>query len=279
MNLAITTVVVFLLLVPGILFRRFYYSDEFSHQYFKQSFFEVVLSSFLPTTILHSLWSMGAMHLGYEINLPVLFKLVGSSAVPDDAINNVVHNCRNIILYNSSLFAISALSGWSARLWVRELGFDRRFPTLTFRNHWHYLLSGEFFEMPRAAFDLDEDNVRDIELIYVDALMTTSVGSVLYDGVLVNYQLIPDGSGIEYIVISDVQRRYLKDDPKGDKYSNYEEILLSAVPDEEQNGVDDTYYDIPGHIMILPYSEIINLNITFYKIDVESDIAILRQVT
>jgi hypothetical protein len=127
--------------------------------------------------------------------------------------------------------------------------WDRRYKDLRFQNSWHYILKGEFFDFPRSAYDLEEDTVEAIELVYVDVLIKTDEGTIIYDGILVDYELSKDG-GLDNISLKEVQRRYLKDDPGNE----------NIWPSKSK------YYEIPGHILILKYSEIINLNFSYYKI-------------
>lgn len=57
---------------------------------------------------------------------------------------------------------------------------------------------------------------------------------------LVDYELSKDG-GLSNITMKNVQRRMMKDD-------------------EHKN-----YYDIPGHVMVIPFETVINLNFSYYK--------------
>jgi hypothetical protein len=262
MNIAVSTVVIFLFLVPGILFRKFYYSDEFSAQYFKESFLGIVLSSFLPSLVIQYIWSAFVQNcLGQSIDLSVVFDLLASSPIKDETVQNIQKNGGRIFWYNTSMFVGASFGGWLSRFLIRSWKLDRRHALLRFKNHWHYILSGEFFDIPRSAFDLIEDEVVDIEVIYVDALVETKEGTVLYDGILVNHELTSGGDGLDYIVLRDVERRFLKDD------SRSETLLQQDVRATE----DSPYYSIPGHILILPYSSILNLNITYYRIEELSD--------
>lgn len=76
--------------------------------------------------------------------------------------------------------------------------------------------------------------------MYVDALVSTTEGTIIYEGVILDYELSKDG-GLEYILLTKVERRYLKDD-----YREY------------------GYYEIPGNILFIPVDEIINLNFTYW---------------
>ena len=98
---------------------------------------------------------------------------------------------------------------------------------------------------------LEDDTVEDIEFVYVDALVETKEGTVIYDGVLVDYDLSKD-SGLDFITINEAQRRFLKDDP------------LRGVDGKTVNA-KDPYYSVPGHLFVIPFNKVLNLNVTFYK--------------
>jgi hypothetical protein len=59
MNIAFATAIIFILLIPGILFRRFYFSGEFSKQFFKSTAFELFASTSIPSILLHVIWIAG----------------------------------------------------------------------------------------------------------------------------------------------------------------------------------------------------------------------------
>ena len=60
----------------------------------------------------------------------------------------------------------------------------------------------------------------------------------------------PKKGGIDRLYLKDVRRRYLKDD----------QLDADEHPDK--------YYFMPGQFFILPFSQIINLHITYYEVAV-----------
>jgi hypothetical protein len=89
MNIALSSALIFFILIPGIVFRKFYYSAEFSQQYFKQSFFEVFLASFIPSVLLHVLWSWMITWFGYHVDLKIVLGLLTQSPVSEPIITNI----------------------------------------------------------------------------------------------------------------------------------------------------------------------------------------------
>jgi len=78
MNLALSTFVLFILLLPGIFFRKFYYSEEFSKEYFKQTFLEVFLSAFVPSILFQTVWFFAVRSLGFQIDLQIFGNLLST---------------------------------------------------------------------------------------------------------------------------------------------------------------------------------------------------------
>lgn len=246
MNLALSTFILFLVLLPGIFFRRFYYTQEFSTEYFKQTFLEIFLSGFIPSLIIHAIWYFLAGRFGYFVDLELFGSLLTNNPNPE-VFKNLNDFALPILLYHLSMWIGSALTGKLLKQTVRYFGLDRRMSLLRFQNSWHYIFTGEFIEFPTSNKSLTKDRVEDIELIYIDALVQTQEGSVLYEGILVDYELSKEG-GLESISLDQVQRRFLRDDRR-------------------KSFKAPKHYQIPGDLFLLKYSEIKNLNFSYYTLD------------
>lgn len=250
MNIALSTLILFFLLIPGILFRRFYYSEEFSKEYFKESFFGVFITTFIPSLFLHFLWYFLVRLINVEVDIYILADILSQNPSKQSFIN-IDKNASNIVFYNTTMFFISGFLGYALKKVVRINKWDRFYKFFRFQNSWHYVLKGEFFDFPRANISLDEDTVEDIEFVFVDAIVEINKETYLYDGILVDYELSNDG-GLKYVSVTGAQRRNIKND--NNINSGIEEV-------SSQN-----YYPIKGHTLILKYSEIKNLNFTYYML-------------
>ena len=263
MSIALSTLVLFFLLVPGILFRRFYFSEEFSKQYFKETFFGVFISTILPSLFFHFLWYFIVKIFGQQVNLFVLGDIV-SQQPSNLSFQNIQNNSTKILIYNLSMFIVSGCSGYLLKQYVRKEKWDRKYKIFRFQNSWHYILKGEFFDFPRAEITLDVDTVEEIELVFVDAIMEINGKSYLYDGVLVDYEL-NGNNGLETISLSNSQRRRLNDDSKISKKGN-----------KKDNS--NKYYPLGGHIIILKYCELKNLNFTYLTLDEQDDDSLIPRL-
>ncbi len=126
---------------------------------------------------------------------------------------------------------------------MRQLKWDRTIKLFRFQNEWHYLFSGEILDFPKIP-----GKGSDIDFTYVDALVETEEGTVIYKGVLQDYILSKDG-GVDRIYLTDVKRRFLKDDNEQGKE-----------------------YQLPGKFFIIPFSKILNLHLTYYAVDIPEKI-------
>ena len=260
MSLALSTLVFFLFLVPGIVFRKLYYSEEFSKQYFKESIFAVFISTILPSLFFQTLWFFSADILTkYYVDLEIFGNLLSSSPKPS-TFENIQNFSVQILMYQASMLIVAATSGYVFRKIVRYKNWDRRKKIFRFQNHWHYILKGEFYDFPRANISLKNDTVRDIEFVFVDALIETADGTYIYDGILVDYELSNNG-GLDTISLAETERRKLTDDRQ----------KRSEDSRDSNSKSDNPYYTIEGHILLLKYCEIKNLNFTYYTLDQNED--------
>ncbi|MGB6037538.1 MAG: hypothetical protein WBG42_14785 [Cryomorphaceae bacterium] len=259
MGIALSTLILFFILIPGIAFRRFYYSEEFSKEYFKESFFGVFFSTLIPSILFHISWFFLAKIFGYNVSLYVLADIVSQSP-SIESFSNFQQNSGKILVYNLSMFFVAGLSGYYLKNFIRSKKWDRSFKFFRFQNSWHYILKGEFFDFPRAEFSLERDTVEEIEFVFVDAVLELNTEAYLYDGILVDYELRNDG-GLETISLKNSQRRKLSHD---------------NTPNSEKNG--SRYYPIEGHILVLKYHEVKNLNFTYLCLEKVEDGYRPRQV-
>ena len=244
MSIAFSTIVLILFLLPGLVFRRSYFTEEFSKQYFKASPFAIFISSFIPSLVIHLVGFYSVPCLtSYYIDLSVLVKLF-TDQFDQQCADNIKLYSTAIIKYNITLVLFAAILGAMSKRFVRYLKWDRKYKMFRFRNAWHYIVTGELFDFPRVNMSLDTDEVKDIELVFCNVLMELNNTSYLYDGILVDYEL-NENNGLSRISLANTQRRKIDND----------EIDSST-----------RYYHIKGHVMIFEYSKVKNINFSYYTV-------------
>lgn len=246
MNIAISTIIILILILPGITFRKLYFSEEFSSQYVTKNLFELIITTVLPSIFLHAV----ALYLSFlfckkDIDFEILGQLLTSKDYPEKAFQNINSYKIYILSYLILSLSISSLLGYLLRKLIR-LGFlDSKYKLLRFQNSWHYIVTGEFFNFSKASFNISKKQIKSIDVTHVNALISTSEGTVIYDGYLVDYKL-SGKDDLKYITIKDAERRFLTDDKKNLSNNN-------------------KYYSIPGHVLVIPNNQILNLNFSYYQ--------------
>jgi hypothetical protein len=263
-SIALSTIVLFVLLLPGIAYRRLYYSEEFSQQYFRENLFLVFTATIVPSLIFQLLGYWFTNTFVYPTDLTVLGRLMAGGMESIAALGAVERHLGRIVLHQGLLIGLAGASGYLARKVVRREKWDRTYKLFRYQNTWHYILRGEIFDFPRAAIDLQQDRVEEIEIVFVSTIQDTAAGTYLYDGVLVDYELARDGGLLTISLKSVKRRRLVEDAPRG-----------------QSDDPDLRYYPVRGNLLVLKYAELKNLNLTYYTLETVSKdpkLSIPRQV-
>lgn|GEM_PF-3459684 len=249
MNLALGVLIIFILSLPGFVFRQTYFSSYFSKRTVKTSTVEEIFISLLPATFIHIFFILVIRVFGYTINFQFIFELITGSVAAKD-INLLNGYLPWFTLYLTTNLGANALSAYGLRRFVLKKGWDRQHPVFAIYNEWYYMLSNGVGDQP-------EDSQRSV---WLDVLVETKNDMVLYCGILNEYTLDANKE-IKELRMSGVRRRYLsKDTPIGNNPS--QEDNVDALSEEV---FDERYYFIPGNQFIISMKEIKNLNITYYS--------------
>jgi hypothetical protein len=259
MNIALATLTLLIILYPGFLFRRFYYTGEFSKEYFKQSVPDLIFSSILPGFFIHFVGYLLFIKGRGEVDVVTIGTLLSGtsdSTKVTEAFKTVYQKAPFVTGYFLGVSLVGMAAGFTTKLIVRKLKLDRKVKLFRFQNEWHYIFSGEILDFPKVP-----GKAEDIDCSYVDALVKTDEGTVIYTGLLADYILTKEG-GIDRIYLTDVKRRFFKDD-----LTKKAEHTIAEQPTGQDEGANDSrYYYLPGRFFIISYSQIINLHVTYYKV-------------
>lgn len=240
MNIAFTSIVLFLILAPGFVYRLSYTSSRLSLRRYNRNIVNELTWSIIPSIILQVGFLTFIENVtSYRID----FNLIGNLLFAEKDANVAVcfQNIRQYIYpifwYNVVLFGISYVLGHLTRRFIRWTKLDRHSKTFRFSNKWYYILRGECLDFPHVP-----DSYDDIYYKIVDVLCKVNGETVIYIGEMFDYYLDNDGN-LEAIHLRYPVRRYLKDDNK------------------EAN----RYYDIASRFLIIPMSDIININVRYFN--------------
>lgn len=246
MNIALSAVVIFILLLPPVAFYSSYLLGRFSKAGPKFSLLDGVLFSAIFALLTHAI---AILLIPYEIRFDVLLKIIGGDLKSlQETISNqeLEKYLRQFTLYNLIIIATAVLLGRGAR-WLVKTQFNHgQNELLRIHNRWWYLFNGF------------ENDIKDFDLVFVDAVVNTQDGTMIYSGFLIDY--ICDGEQLDRIYLGDTVRREFK-------RNNTDNSLINDP------GIPVT---IPGEVFSLTYENSINLNLRF--IILGSDIEVIQQL-
>ncbi len=257
MSLAIGFLIVFLLAVPGIVFRITYLSSPYSRRNINTTTLEEIYSSLIPAFIFHSFCVIILHQLGHNIDYQFLFNLlIGSNTAKN--INRLNDYLSAFLIY----MFINLLLNFFAALWLRKMVLKhklyKRYPLLSIYNKWYDIL--------KPKTDLQEEIS-----VWLDVVLETRNDTLIYRGFLTDFWLDKDG-GIKELHMEDVRRRVLSRDETNDPQHHVDQGVKPGgvasdmlVPDNAlTESIDERYYYIPGERFIIKYQDVRNMNITYY---------------
>lgn len=276
MNFLFGALLLIIILLPGVILRASYLSTSYGKRTFKFSVADEIILSLIPTLLLQGTFYAVTNYFIININEQRLFYLftnsdkVFATPLPD-------WNILLFFLYTLVICVVSAALGVWARKFVQRKRLFIKYPILRFYNDWHYILRGIILDFPGH-----EGDAKNVSNVWVDVVTINKDDAYIYSGFLKEYYLTKD-DGLDRIYLTNVQRRKLSEDSitnEGIKLNTSIDQLQDALDNVEvdydamlQKGgdvdqiaafVDNRYYFMPGDYFVIPYSEIKNINITYY---------------
>jgi hypothetical protein len=264
---------IILVVIPGLLFKRFYFQGEFSKQFStKDSVYKSVFYSIIPGVLIQLIGYLiyvGVRKHDFTNNdLICVFKeLFGSSDNYSNITNEFVEKgISNFILHEFNVYVLAILIGYISYLIVRTLKLDVKLKILRFKNQWYYVFSGEFksfkkFEKAKQLFNEkgriesmlkpNSENQFKYFPVRVDVLVKEDSEVKLYTGYVIDYDL-------DYENINDLDKLYL-----------YRTHRYREIRDEDKNNKqikiigNKAKIPIKGDVFLLDAKNILNLNLTF----------------
>lgn len=263
MSLAIGFLIVFLLAVPGILFRITYLSSPYSKRNINTTTLEEIYSSLIPAFIFHAASILFLFSLGYTIDFQFVFNLLIGS--------NTAKNINRLNIYLTPFLvymAINTCLNFGFALLLRRVVLRnklyKKYPALSIYNKWYDILK------PKGTRDNPIS-------VWLDVLLETKNDVLIYRGFLTDFWLDKDG-GIKELHMEDVRRRVMSKDIKlqseepgpgadqlPDNGADTPAALEQVFESEITESIDERYYYIPGERFIIKYEDVKNMNITYYS--------------
>jgi len=229
-----TIAYVAILIVPGIIFKRFYFNGAFSKQFNLGLFADRLITSFfcgILVQIASLLTFSRIINVSYDDFKKELIKsysTIHKDSLPDLSYDQVLYT----FYYAVYCVALAALLGLLLYKLVRFFKLDLRIPAFRFANQWHYYFRGEILK----TNDFKGSSRGKVISTEVDVMLKDNNGkSNLFSGLLTQYTINANHQ-LETIYLTGATR--------------FSQTSQRVKP-------------IPGDIFIIPYETIQNLNIRY----------------
>lgn len=237
-------VILILVIFPGLIFRRLFFYGEFSTE-FKSSY---NLISLISVSAIPGLINLICVFLFYD-NFFVEIDL-GEIIDKFKDINNPTHRLtqtngtpiKELINFKASpfigfLYLSSIIFGSVSGRFIRITRIDTKFKLLRFKNYWFYLFNGQHTGFKKMKHMRKKNKTH--LFTKADILIDSNSNTLLYSGIVVDYELVEsDCKALSKVMLQNAERYRLKDGVK------------SAV-------------GIPGNLLVVDCSMIKNINLTY----------------
>lgn len=243
-NLALTTLVIILLSVPGHVFRVSYNAGRFTQRILPDDITQDILKALIYAFPFHLIGIATIDHLVHaqiiktELNSQILGRLLTAEYGSEFklVIDALYHSAHQITVYLLSLTVLAWLIGSASRqmVWYGEL--DVCLPTLFgYGNRWMYAFTGRGRVFPKKG---------EIVLPYIDALVDVCGKCKLYRGVFYDFSADENGEPLTIFLIAAHRGKF-----------------------REEKGKQGEFYWVPirpGDVFMIKYEEIKNLNVSYF---------------
>ncbi|MBC6410740.1 MAG: hypothetical protein GDA42_09845 [Ekhidna sp.] len=184
MEIALGGIIILVILLPGISFRKGFFSEEFSTQYTIKDFFSLFVNTLFPSLIIYLLALPIIYFVGYCYDFEVLLGVLSSNdELVKQSINNIDKFKYEIIGFQFVINVISFVLGLRLKNTILKHSLDAKHKFFRYKNIWHYLLTGKFILFKRSQIDLKKDRVKDIDITFVNAAVQAGENVFIYTGI------------------------------------------------------------------------------------------------
>jgi hypothetical protein len=251
-NIAFTTLIILIFSFPGYVLRASYYAGKFTSHVLPRNWTDDIARAILFSLPLHLVvlslfeWLQHVGLIQSTLSFGVIFRVV-SGEYGDEfsaTIANLYGNARYLMVYYLAVLALAAGTGYALRNIVWNWKWDVRYPWLfRYKNDWLYTLLGRDVPTPEGPeYDGSRVYVR-LEALTKIPLEDGDGRARLYRGIVEGFTTEENGA-LRDILLTEVERGKFRKEPARDR-----EFYWKAVT--------------PGNLMVLKYSELQNINITY----------------
>jgi hypothetical protein len=249
-NIAFTTLVILVLSFPGYVLRASYYAGKFTSHVLPRNWTEDIARAILISLPLHLTmlsvfeWLQYSGVIRTTLTFEVVFRILAGEYNENISaiIANLYANTRYVISYYMSTLIVAGGVGYALRKIVWKWKWDVKYPWLfRYKNEWLYTLMGRDVPVP-SEYSEARIYVR-VEALTKTPLQEKTARTRLYRGIVEGFTTEENGA-LRDILLTEVERGKFKKEPAKEP-----EFYWKSVT--------------PGNLMILKYSELLNVNITY----------------
>lgn len=234
------------LIIPGLFFKRFYFQGKFSKEFTQGLFADRIITNIfwsifiqIGTLFLYCYWH----EIPYDRIVSNL-NLVYSKVVKDEFPDIQFFFIRHVIKYIGLSVVVAIGLGSAAHFFVRLFRLDVRFSVFRFSNQWHYYFTGDILKTKGFKIFGKKGVVLSTD---IDVVIKESDGRTnMFTGTLSEYTVDRFGD-LETLFLTNARRWKVKKDSE----SQADSRLRTEIK------------NIPGDCFVIPYKNILNLNIRY----------------
>lgn len=244
MNIALGTVFLFILVIPGLTFRSAFFFGPRTKKPAKLTAFDDFIRAIVPGLTFQLIGSLiinaSPEFWGYKVDFISIAKILFPNEKTDGAVNAITSTTANlghVLLYQAILISLAGFIGFVIRKIIDLYHLDHRFTFLRFNNEWYYFLRGEtnfFYPTYSSLIEVGDEKLkrwekfcklherrkkkideikRDRQLVtkFCLANIVTKLDGekrLVFKGIVKHFYLLPDGQ-IDTIWLTKVRRSEL----------------------------------------------------------------------
>ena len=161
MEIALGGIILLIILLPGISFRKGYFSEEFSNQYTIRDFFQLFINTLFPSLFSYLLFLPIIYFIfGYYYDFKILLGILSSSEkLVETSINSINDFKFEILLFQVIINSVSFAFGYKLKDLILKNSYDAKNKFFRYKNVWHYLLSAKFMLFQRSQIELIKSQI------------------------------------------------------------------------------------------------------------------------
>lgn len=232
----LTVIFIVWIIVPGTLFKRFYFQGFFAKQFRAGDFADRIITSVFWGILIQSItFSIfyafdGISYEGIKAPLETIYVAFAGNQIPD--FTEV--NFSFLIGYILVALTIAVFSGTLAHKVVRFLKIDTKFRVFRFANHWHYYLMGDITSLKNHTTSQKKGKwlSTQADIVIKEGKETPK----MFSGHISDYFISTKSGELESVILRNAERWCTK---------------------------NKKFKPVPGDALMIPYSNVMDMNLTY----------------